>query len=573
MRYVVALLPLVLCSPTAVATGADLSSPPAIRGLAVRFVMPPDPPPQTGAAWVVLEKDGQCLARQGTRFRKAVVFKEAPPGEKVIVHVVPFFLLSPWGLAGKAETEVPEQGVGELPIPLEALKSTRVHVAITGWDGEPYAEKRIGVRDAAVGEGHDAALLETDQKGRVSFLAFPGRRYLLEENLGFPGTPIRFALDVRREGKNEFSWQINPGTVTYVRFFEIRKNRRLPFTAMDRIFIYTEEHAWSALVQDGGLTLYRDLGRLRDAEQIRLVLKPAQADYDIVENQKIALTHEKKQVVDVVLKKHVYATFRIEGLDPQTRTPVALSAYALDPDTGKVISGAGPGREFRLGPGRYTIALWQRGYRLVKRSVHVTREETFEWDILLQKAPELGVAVTDTAGRLLHEHVVLRMRHNDAPYLDDQWGRLTEDHTFAVPVDDRLDPLLRIKTPKHGTRLVAVSPADVQKGLEVRLDPKTVTGTVTIGEEVGDGKRTVLVWAPKAFPRFPVAASPVEDGRYEVFLEPGRYIPYVVNARHAMPLDEVQVTGEPAQTLPPVNVTSEEWKEQKRPQTEFLERF
>ena len=205
------------------------------------------------------------------------------------IDVVPFFLDLPWGLAGKAETEVPEQGVGELAITLKALKSTRVQVAITGWDGKPYSEKRVRVRDAAVGEGHYAARLKTDQEGRVSFLAFPGRRYVLEQNLGFPVTSIGFALEVKSEGKNEFAWQADPGAVTSVRFLEIRENRRLPFTAVDRVTVRTEDHNWGAPVRDGVLTLFRDLGHLRDANEVRVVLDPDYADYEIVENQAVRL--------------------------------------------------------------------------------------------------------------------------------------------------------------------------------------------------------------------------------------------------------------------------------------------
>jgi len=279
-------------------------------------------------------------------------------------------------------------------------------------------------------------------------------------------------------------------------------------------------------------------------------------------------------VVDVLVKKRIYATFRIEGVHPDTRTPVALRAHVLDRDTGKVISEAGPGREFRLGPGRYTIALWQHGYRLAKRNVQVTKEETFDWQIALKEAPRLTGKVVHAGGQPLHERVFLWVHYNDAPYLERQPGtQPKEDGTFALSVDDGLAPLLCVRLPQNTIHLTPIAPADVQAGVSVRLDPKTVTGDISIESGVGDGKRVLLMWTRKAFPRFILAGHAVEDARYEQTLEPGTYVRYITNGIHAVRLDEVEVTDKPTQTLPPVHVTETQWKEQKKPCAEFFDRL
>ncbi|GAH73514.1 unnamed protein product, partial [marine sediment metagenome] len=265
-------------------------------------------------------------------------------GKKVIVRVVPFFVNLGWGMAGQAETRIPQKGGSELTIALKVLEATPVEVTIVGWNGKPFVEGRVAVRDAALGDGDAPYSLTTNEKGQVAFLAFPGRRYELEKRFGIPPTPIRFFFDVERAGKNEFIWRMDPGAIVRVRFFEQRGDQPQPFTAAERVSVFTETRGWSAMVENGELTLYRDLGRLKSAKQLRLVLQPDQADYDIIENGTFALTDEKEQVVDVVLRKRLWATFQVEGLDTKTNTPVGLKTYILDAETGKRLSGAGPGR-------------------------------------------------------------------------------------------------------------------------------------------------------------------------------------------------------------------------------------
>ncbi|GAH54847.1 unnamed protein product, partial [marine sediment metagenome] len=165
-------------------------------------------------------------------------------------------------------------------------------------------------------------------------------------------------------------------------------------------------------------------------------------------------------------------------------------------------------------------------------------------------------------------------RYGDAPYLARMWARPDEKGAFRMPVDDRLAPVLWIQTQNAGSRLIKVTPETLGEGLTIRLQACRVTGQATVDEQVAGEKRLGLVWTPEAFPRLPVAACPIDGGRYEVQLEPGRYACYLARGGgEVIRLDDVVIADEPEKQLPPITLTQERWDADKRPMADHLDRF
>ena len=416
----------------------------------------------------------------------------------------------------------------------------------------------------------------TDEEGRFVFHGFPGRLYEAQVRVGVPPTPVRSpSIQVLLGQENRSTWRLPKSRRLVLRFVEERDGQRIPYKAIKSINVDTEETGWNVSVDDGVRVLELDYGFLASAQRVTLNLSGVEiGQYDIVENRTIEFSDQDKQAAIVVLRKRLWATFQVEGLDTKANTPVGLKTYILDAETGKRLSGAGPGREFRLGPGRYLLAFWQSGYRLAQHEAVVTKEETVNLSIPLQEAPELRGVLLDVAGEPVHEQAALRLRYGDAPYLADEWARPDEKGAFRMPVDDRLAPVLWVQTQNAGSRLIKVTPETLGEGLTIRLQACRVTGQATVDEQVAGEKRLGLVWTPEAFPRLPVAACPIDGGRYEVRLEPGRYACYLARGgEEVIRLDDVIIGDEPEKQLPPITLTQERWDADKRPMADHLDRF
>ncbi len=571
------------CQPVGILIGRVLLCVAVFAILSARVALAEAEPPTLGLVWGGIDEDsmmatswvtvysGDKLVFRGeTRFREPMVVGDVPPG-RVKVVVLPKVSRTGEGYEGSTEVDMAKTGMTTARVPVTKSEGVRIAAIIRDVDGMPL-KGTVKINDVTDKELQLMSSAETSEDGQLVFVGYIGRTYRIvvirarHQILTYTSKPITAAKSME-----PFTWQLDHGPILRLRFWiVINGDRRVAdsphvnFRPVPRP--QTGMSAGMFQVKGSELELSKSQGLLADADAVKLTYVPQQESdsYVIAKNGRIALTKDEEQVVDVVLAAKATGTISVVVGGLGDTTQLKLRAIHADTKAAYALSVTDP---TTLPAGQYTIRAWQEGYRLATHETAILKDKTASVKVDMNRAPLYRLQVLDHVGKPVAGAAVMpiypaKLGIPRAAQETDRVGQV------SVAIDDRLEAQLAVITPAMGARTVPLSPKWRDEVGKIELAaPCEAVGEVDLGKVLATGVREVgwsVIWVTAQRPRVVVYVSKMLDGKYSGILQPGEYIPYLVQANEAIALPAVSIgAGERKKTIKRVEIDAKEWRNRK----------
>jgi len=541
------------------------------RQLGIIFDMPDNV--SGTSSWVLVLDGKQLLSKHVTGFKRPMIIKDVP-ARKVRVVVIPRIGKHTKGLYAEKDTEIKKSGQTVVRLKMLACDGIPVSVKLLGFEGELLKRVIVDVDDVTDGQRVLRCQAGTDDEGKISFWAYSDREYQIKLTRSKPYIATYRSKVIKVEKQpQDVTWQLQLGPTVQLRFF-IQSNGQLKrFNDIRNINVCAGKRSIMHPVRDGQLSLSKESKLLVGAEKFYLLFSgdPKLSSYEIVRNKITTIDDKQKQIVDVVLALRREAKVTVQCPNRSTLLPVRKilpRVYVVDRKSGRVVQRGRVGQPISLRFGQHVVAVWQPGYRLVKKDVTISNRKDLLLKVSLAKAPVFKGKVLGKEGKPVTVAAV-RVVYPNNEYLRVRTSPIKKDGTFALSIDDKLTAVLVVLTTDHGGRIVKITKGNFSKVNEIRLvAPCAISGEIIVKPNVKiESKRLKwhIMWVNKDFPKIVISHSQVQGETHKGFLQPGTYISYLFRYGDGVPLGkEITITEKDKQkTIEPIVVTNELWAKKK----------
>lgn len=540
----------------------DKASQATIRKLAV-FVDVPQGYKVSSRVYVLVMREGQCVASTTSGLQKPILIAPVPKG-KVTVAIVPVVSRHANGLMAKQDVLIGEHGTTVVRIRPEVVHSAAVKVTINNPDGSLLRNKDVSVYDTTNSGIRLRGRMRTTPDGELTVHTFRGRKYIVRVRMAIPQiVDLRSPVMTSENADKGVQWRMRLGPIIKLRFLLEKGKKREFFKAIRSVSVLTEMDSGNYDVIDGALMLSKVIRPLKGAKRITLDLLNSRPNspaygYEIIENETIDIDQHGTQSVDVVLApRRVTSVLVRHTMSPGIKKQRYLGrnvprVYFVSGSHRKVVARGVMGKALSVPWGQYTVVVWHPNYRISQKKVEVKGYQNATVDMLLEdKSPLLSLEIRDSDGKPPATGAV-RVIYANHRYLRVTGPIDAKTGQLSIPFDDSLKAGLHIynggntwwfpvtdaiKDKKSIIRLMEQCDVSVKLAIDPKIDVS--------GNDVAT--RWTLRWVPQAWPTVVVSRWKCRDGRSKGQLAPGKYLLLLCSGDTAIPVRTVNI--EPKQRV------------------------